>query len=196
MIYDTGNYYDSILKWRYDLLFDYINFGNTLVDAFKYARDLGGFHTEIAWEKLGLINFNQYEKVEDIPKHSDKPVSLGDVWWVTNYTDGEILKNLLYECYVSSALYGMNGIIGGQHTWLYDAIGRKIDMNIHLHGKINEGIIRFPDTIPLNFHENTDIQYINDRNIKIQPKGDNQKLMHDISFEQFQENVKQYFKIN
>ena len=167
--------YDVVLKWRYDLVFDYHNYGNMLYKIINSAANRDGYHTEIAWK--GIDWSEPYKTVEDILP--DDVVSLGDVWWATNQNTNRKMSVDLLNKYVDNVLETADHE-GGQHTWIYDAIVRSMGIPIHLHGKLRECIIRYPSTLsssfddgPINFEE------LMDNNIRAQPHS---KYMRDLDY--------------
>lgn len=165
MIASSDMKYDAILKWRYDLVFDYHKMSGILTDIMQQVR---GYHTEIAWK--GVDWSAPFETAQDIGPND--VVSLGDVWWCTDHETNEKIANDLLKCYTES-MYETSSE-GGQHTWIYDALYGKMAVPVHLHGKINECIIRYPETLADIFHDadNFSIEHLMNVNIRKKPDSE------------------------
>lgn len=188
MIVQSSNEYDVVLKWRYDLVFDYHNYGNMLYKIIRSSANRDGYHTEIAWK--GIDWSEPYKTVEDILP--DDVVSLGDVWWATNQNTNRKMAGNLLNNYVDNVLETPEHV-GGQHTWIYDAIVRSMGIPIHLHGKLRECIIRNPSTLNNAFHDGgIDFETLMDNNIRAEPHSE---YMRDLRYwdEQSIANVKDKF---
>jgi hypothetical protein len=155
LIANSDKHYDAIFKWRYDLLANYHDFENRIVETLHNAKNKNAYFTDVAWEGLEWSGPFPYNLNDD---HSDKVVSVGDAWWITNHQTNSILSQNFYKNFINSMQFHNPNRPGGQHTWFYNAI-RSSGVEIELVGKIQEAIIRFPETIPEDYHSDTSKYY-------------------------------------
>lgn len=176
MVINSGKHYDAVIKWRYDLLCDYKTANNKLMNAITADFDNPTYTCDIAWE--GLDWTEDFKNINSVIPGT-KLLSLADSWFILN---NAAIKKMSWH-YLNKYVEGMGSIYygkeGGQHTHCYDGV-TGAGVNINLVGRINENIIRFPNTIPDDFHDNPN-QYNNylDRTNFLQKKtSDYQQLIH------------------
>lgn len=150
MIIESGNTYDAVLKWRFDLICDYKTHNNRLVEVMKTPFASPTYTSDIAWQGLMWEKDLHYDNSKD---YSNEVVSVADSWFILNWSAASILANNLIDYYVKCMGETFSGIPGGQHTYFHDTV-RQSNVKINLIGRIHENLIRFPDTIPFNYHDN------------------------------------------
>jgi hypothetical protein len=145
--------YDAVIKWRFDVLFDYKSFESMIVDLIRNIKDDNALYTELAWEGIQWTA----DLRSDINNVDNKLISLHDGWWITNKEVNKIMANNYLNCYMSD-MCNTVGKEAGTHTWHYNGVV-KCGLYIKLIGRINHTIIRFPAKIPHDWHENTSSYY-------------------------------------
>lgn len=146
--------YDAVIRWRFDVLFDYKGVESMLVNLLRDIKHDNAFYTEIAWEGLQWnADFHS-----DINNTGDKLISLHDGWWMTNNEVNKNLANNYLNLYMSDMINTI-GKESGLHTWHYNAVV-KCGLPIKLTGRIKHTIIRFPDKIPHDWHNSPGRYYI------------------------------------
>lgn len=146
--------YDAVIRWRFDVLFDYKGFEGMLVSLFQNIKHDNSFYTEIAWEGLQWTADLNYDNTII----ENKLISLHDGWWITN---SEVNRHLAHN-YLAQYLSDMLKTIGkesGLHTWHHNAIVNS-GVPVKLTGRIKHTIIRFPDKIPTDWHNSPSRYYI------------------------------------
>jgi hypothetical protein len=155
LVADSNINYDAVIRWRFDVLFDYKGFEATLVNLFRDIKNDNAFYTEIAWEGLQW----KADLTSDINNdYNNKLISLHDGWWITN---NEVNKNLANN-YLNNYLLDMINTVGqesGIHTWHHNSVVR-CNLPIRLLGRIKHTIIRFPEKIPHDWHNAPNSYYI------------------------------------
>ncbi len=140
LVADSNVDYDAVIRWRYDVLFDYKGFESIIVNTCRNIRQARAFYTELAWEGL--------QWTEDLPfdinnNVDNKLISLHDGWWITNNEVNTQLAEQYIDICLTDVIDTIDGI-GGMHTWHHTAIV-KSNLPIRLTGRIKHTIIRFPD---------------------------------------------------
>ena len=164
MIVNSGIDYDCILKWRYDVLADFVANNDKMMSAIQHCVDSPSFYTELAWEGL------QWE--QDLPydintASHDKLISLHDGWWICS-------KSVITEQFWHGYVHDMKQPPpGGQHTHFHKAI-RSLEVPIYFTDRIQSNIIRFPDTIPKNYNQSPVDHWVllHKRNFMVQSRSD------------------------
>jgi len=151
MVQNSNINYAVCLKWRYDVLADLVTNNEKIINAIRYCVNEKSFFTELAWEGL--------EWKQDLPydintADPNSLISLHDGWWICSSQMINDLTKTFFNDYAAE----MKKPIGGQHTYFYKAI-RNTNTPIHLLDRIQNNIIRYPNTIPKNFNENPQEHY-------------------------------------
>ena len=148
LVANSGVDYDAVIRWRYDVLFDYKGFESLIVDTCRNIKHDKAFYTELAWEGLSWTSDLPF----DINSNTDnKIISLHDGWWITNNEVNTQLANQYIDICLENMIDTIDDI-GGMHTWHHTAIV-KFNLPIRLLGRIKHIIVRFPDKIPHNWHD-------------------------------------------
>ena len=140
LIKNSNTEYAAVIKWRYDVLADLISNNDKMINAIKHCSTDSVFYTELAWEG--------YEWKEDLPYDIntapiDKKISLHDGWWMTsNNVNNMLAENLLTK---------YSTVDDGQHIRFFKAI-KSNDYQIKLTNRIQHNIIRFPESIPVDYN--------------------------------------------
>jgi hypothetical protein len=147
LVADSNINYDAVIRWRFDVLFDYKGFEETLVNLIRSIKQDNAFYTELAWEGLHWKS----DLTGNINTAEHKLISLHDGWWITNNEVNKHLATNYLNCYLSDMINTI-GQESGLHTWHCNAV-IKCDLPIKLTGRIKHTIIRFPDKIPQDWHD-------------------------------------------
>ena len=149
LVANSGVDYDAVIRWRYDVLFDYKGFESLIVDTCRNIKHDKAFYTELAWEGLSWTSDLPF----DINSNTDnKIISLHDGWWITNNEVNTQLANQYIDICLENMIDTIDEFTGGMHTWHYTAIV-KSNLPIRLTGRIKHTIVRFPDKIPHDWHD-------------------------------------------
>jgi hypothetical protein len=152
MILKSGIEYDACIKWRYDVVADLKTNNDKFVKAIKdCSNETNLFCTELAWEGLNWKEDLQF----DINSDHNKLVSLHDGWWISSlYTNNRFAKTMLPDYINSLSRHKFDA----QHVHFYDAV-KGVGARIDLIDRIQHNIIRFPDTVPVNFNNNPHVHF-------------------------------------
>lgn len=175
LISNSNKDYDAILKWRYDVIANYHRYESRIIETLKISKYKNYFFTDTAWVvNNGESNFNLTK--DDINyNYKNKEIYLNDIWWITNKHINDVILRSLHESYLKN----MN-IKGGTHRWLYKTL-RDCDIDIDIVGKIDEIIIRFPNTIPDEFHNCAGkyYEYLQNNNFRKKEKSDYNNIVRN-----------------
>lgn len=145
MVRASGIEYDAVIKWRYDVVADLISNNNKFLNAIRHCVNNNVFYTELAWEGL--------EWREDLPYDintvgMDQAISLHDGWWIAGFETNSHMADGLLDMYTNDMIHGQHG----QHLHFYKAI-KNTCAKIYFTDRIQHNIIRFPDTLPVDYND-------------------------------------------
>jgi hypothetical protein len=157
LIINSDKTYDAVLKWRYDLLCDYKTHNDKIINAMHTPFVNPTYTSDITWE--GLNWKSDFDYSNDIVPGTAL-ISLADSWFILN--NSAIKK--MSQHYLNNYAAAMNTIFlgkeGGQHTYCHDGV-RHAGVSINLINRIQETIIRFPEKISEEFHDDPHTHCIN-----------------------------------
>lgn len=140
---------DVVLKWRYDLLFNWHKFTNKL----KLILELSEQNKNLlfinrAWREQNSIKILRYDN--PLPNK----IIADDQWYVSSREGMENVKNSFYNKFVLAyANVTTNNVM--QHQLFYEALYNVNGITLETVGSIDELLIRNDNTIPNNFLHNT-----------------------------------------
>jgi hypothetical protein len=170
LMLSTDTHYDACIKWRFDVLADLISNNDKMFSAIEHVSTSDVFYTELAWEGLHWTADLPYN-INDAT--SENVISLHDGWWITNRcVTTEMTQRFMFG-YINDMKDIFYGNPVGQHTHFYKAVS-SLNIPILLTNRIGCNIIRFTDSIPVDYNNDPRCYYemLYHANFKAKPQSD------------------------
>lgn len=151
MIHDA----DVVLKWRYDLLFNWHKYTEKL----KLLVELSNKNKELflisrAWKEQTPIKILRYDNPEPGSIIAD------DQWFLCSFSAAKNIENKFYKNFITAfSNSNTKGVL--QHRLFYESLYNSTGITVETAGPIDELLIRNPESIPTNFSKNTEM-YVNE----------------------------------